>query len=134
MGLFPSIHGNKLFLKGATIQGVRAFYLFLRTLCIDNSNLKSKFLNEWKSFRNDSNVHQYNLKQIQLKKDSNLLKGYFHLWSVKFITAKKLNKMNEIADKHFELIQLSKVKDIFIIYFLHSRKFLFQFICFFFTF
>ena len=86
--------------------------------------MKSKFLNEWKSFRNDSNIHQYNLKQIQLKKDSNLLKGYFQLWSVKFITAKKLNKMNEIADKHFELIQLSKVKDIFIIYFLHSRKFL----------
>ena len=68
-----------------------------------------KYFNEWKSFRVDSNMQQYNLKQIQLKKNLDLLKDCFHFWSIKFISAKKLNKMSEIADKHFELIQLSKV-------------------------
>ena len=68
-----------------------------------------KYFNEWKWFRVDSNMQQYNLKQIQLKRNLDLLKDCFHLWSIKFISTKKLNKMNEIADKHFELIQLSKV-------------------------
>ena len=31
------------------------------------------------------------------------------MWYIKFLNNKKLNKMNEIADKHFELVQLSKV-------------------------
>jgi len=88
---------------------LKFFSFFFVNRISDHSKLKLKYLNEWKSFRLDSNTHQYNLKQIQLKKNSYMLKDYFQLWSIKYITAKKLNKMNEIADKHFELIQLSKV-------------------------
>lgn len=82
---------------------------FFNSKIKDNQNLKRKFFDDWKSFRINSNIQRYNLKQIQLKINISLVKEYFQAWSIRYKTSKSLNKMTDIAIKHYELIQLSKV-------------------------